>query len=94
MNMINYKAKHFNYSVKYNIGLISLTGSKQKNPLTFESYGELRDFFREINNCEDIDAIIFGSKNGNFCSGGSVNDIIGPLINQPDIMLSSLTTYT
>ena len=60
--------------------LISLTGSKQKNPLTFESYGELRDFFREINNCEDIDAIIFGSKNGNFCSGGSVNDIIGPLI--------------
>jgi len=94
MNMINYKAKHFNYSVKYNIGLISLTGSKQKNPLTFESYGELRDFFREINNCEDIDAIIFGSKNGNFCSGGSVNDIIGPLIKMNMKQLLNFTRMT
>ena len=94
MNMINYKAKHFNYSVEYNIGLISLTGAKQKNPLTFESYGELRDFFREINYCEDINAIIFGSKNGNFCSGGSVNDIIGPLIKMNMKQLLNFTRMT
>jgi len=61
MNMINYKAKYFNYSVSNGIALISLTGSEQKNPLTFESYAELRDFFREIVYCDDIHAVIFGS---------------------------------
>jgi len=94
MSMINYKAKHFNYSVINNIGSISLTGVKQKNPLTFESYGELRDFFREIIYCDDINAIIFGSNEGNFCSGGSVNDIIGPLVKMNMKQLLDFTRMT
>ncbi len=52
----------------------------RKNPLTFESYAELRDTFRALAYAEDIDAVIFASNGGNFCSGGDVHEIIGPLV--------------
>jgi len=94
MNMINYKAKYFNYSVSNGIALISLTGAEQKNSLTFESYAELRDFFREIVYCDDIHAVIFGSNRGNFCSGGNVNDIIGPLVKMSMKELLNFTRMT
>ena len=79
MSMINYKAKHFNYKTDNGIAVISIKGAKQKNPLTFDSYAELRDVFREMVYSDDIHAVILGSNEGNFCSGGSVNDNIGPL---------------
>ena len=94
MNMINYKAKHFNYSVSNGVALLSLTGIEQKNPLTFESYAELRDFFRELVYCDDIKAVIFGSNGGNFCSGGNVNDIIGPLVKMTMKELLNFTRMT
>ena len=94
MNMINYKAKHFNFSTDNGIAIISLKGAEQKNPLTFQSYAELRDFFRDLAYCDDIHAIILGSNEGNFCSGGSVNDIIGPLVKMSMKELLNFTRMT
>ncbi|MFK7853385.1 MAG: enoyl-CoA hydratase family protein [Granulosicoccus sp.] len=71
---------HFQLSVDNRIANICLKGGDRKNPLTFDSYAELRDFFRELVYDDHIDAVVFGSNQGNFCSGGDVHDIIGPLI--------------
>ena len=94
MKMIDYKAKHFNFSTDNGIAIISLKGAKQKNPLTFESYAELRDVFRDLAYSEDIHAIILGSNKGNFCSGGSVDDIIGPLVKMNMKQLLNFTHMT
>ena len=94
MSMINYKAKHFNYKTDYGIAVISIKGAKQKNPLTFDSYAELRDVFREMVYSDDIHAVILGSNEGNFCSGGSVNDIIGPLVKMSMKELLNFTRMT
>tara|TARA_B100001758_G_scaffold44312_1_gene35365 strand:- start:709 stop:1512 length:804 start_codon:yes stop_codon:yes gene_type:complete len=92
--MINYKAKHFNYKTDNGIAVISIKGAKQKNPLTFDSYAELRDVFRETVYSDDIHAVILGSNEGNFCSGGSVNDIIGPLVKMSMKELLNFTRMT
>ena len=94
MSMINYKAKHFNYKSDNGIAVISIKGAKQKNPLTFDSYAELRDVFREMVYSDDIHAVILGSNKGNFCSGGSVNDIIGPLVKMSMKELLNFTRMT
>ena len=94
MDILNYKPKNFNYSVNDGIALITLNGEKHKNPLTFDSYAELRDLFRNIVYCDNINTIIFGSNNGNFCSGGSVNDIIGPLVKMNMKQLLNFTHMT
>ena len=94
MSMINYKAKHFNYKTDNGIAVISIKGAKQKNPLTFDSYAELRDVFREMVYSDDIHAVILGSNKGNFCSGGSVNDIIGPLVKMSMKELLNFTRMT
>ena len=94
MSMINYKAKHFNYKTYNGIAVISIKGAKQKNPLTFDSYAELRDVFREMVYSDDIHAVILGSNKGNFCSGGSVNDIIGPLVKMSMKELLNFTRMT
>ena len=94
MSMINYKAKHFNYKSDNGIAVISIKGAKQKNPLTFDSYAELRDVFREMVYSDDIHAVILGSNEGNFCSGGSVNDIIGPLVKMSMKELLNFTRMT
>ena len=94
MSMINYKAKHFNYKTDNGIAVISIKGAKQKNPLTFDSYAELRDVFREIVYSDDIHAVILGSNEENFCSGGSVNDIIGPLVKMSMKELLNFTRMT
>ena len=94
MSMINYKAKHFNYKTDNGIAVISIKGAKQKNPLTFDSYAELRDVFREMVYSDDIHAVILGSNEGNFCSEGSVNDIIGPLVKMSMKELLNFTRMT
>ena len=94
MSMINYKAKHFNYKTDNGIAVISIKGAKQKNPLTFDIYAELRDVFREMVYSDDIHAVILGSNEGNFCSGGSVNDIIGPLVKMSMKELLNFTRMT
>ncbi len=72
--------QHFHWEVRDRIATIRLTRPDRKNPLTFDSYAELRDTFRALAYADDVDVVIFGSNGGNFCSGGDVHDIIGPLI--------------
>jgi enoyl-CoA hydratase/carnithine racemase len=71
--------KHFLCKVEDGIATIALDRPERKNPLTFESYAELRDWFRDLHYVDDVKAVIFSSNGGNFSSGGDVHDIIGPL---------------
>lgn len=75
----NYVAKHFRYECKDGVATIALNRPERKNPLTFDSYGELRDLFRALNYATDVRAIVITGEGGNFCSGGDVHEIIGPL---------------
>ncbi|NJS37257.1 MAG: enoyl-CoA hydratase family protein [Brachymonas sp.] len=74
-----YAAKHFSYAFDAGIATITLNRPDKKNPLTFDSYGELRDLFRNFVYATDVKAVIFTGEGGNFCSGGDVHEIIGPL---------------
>ncbi|ALV29428.1 MULTISPECIES: enoyl-CoA hydratase family protein [Pannonibacter] len=74
------KPRHFLWQVKDRIARVSLNRPDRKNPLTFDSYAELRDTFRALVYAEDVDVVVFTSNGGNFCSGGDVHDIIGPLV--------------
>ena len=87
-------AKHFNLAVNNGIAEISLTGADRKNPLTFDSYAELRDWFRDLVYEDDINAVVFGPNGGNFCSGGDVHDIIGPLVSMSMKELLNFTRMT
>lgn len=70
---------YFNCRVENRIAHISLNRPERKNPLTFESYAELRDWFRDLHYVENVDAVIIAANGGNFSSGGDVHEIIGPL---------------
>jgi enoyl-CoA hydratase/carnithine racemase len=74
-----YSAKHFAYAFDAGIATITLNRPDKKNPLTFDSYGELRDLFRNFVHATDVKAVVFTGSGGNFCSGGDVHEIIGPL---------------
>ena len=76
----DYKATHFRWEVSGKVATITLNRPERKNPLTFESYAELRDLFRELNYANDVKTIVIVGAGGNFCSGGDVHEIIGPLV--------------
>ena len=78
--MAGLKPQHFLWEVTDRIATIRLNRPERKNPLTFDSYAELRDTFRALVYASDVDVVIFASNGGNFCSGGDVHDIIGPLV--------------
>jgi len=69
----------FGWAVRDGVGFVTLTGAERKNPLTFASYAALRDHFRALAYDETVDAVVIAGEAGNFCSGGDVRDIIGPL---------------
>ena len=77
--LASYQARHVKYEVDDKVVTITLNRPDRKNPLTFESYAELRDLFRAMCYAEDIKAIVIHGAGGNFCSGGDVHEIIGPL---------------
>lgn len=77
--LANYKAQHFQFEVAGKVAVITLSRPERKNPLTFESYAELRDLFRAMAYADDIKAVVITGAGGNFCSGGDVHEIIGPL---------------
>ena len=72
--------KHFNWRMDKDIAVIQLSRPERKNPLTFDSYAELRDTFLHLKYADDVHAVVFLPNGGNFCSGGDVHDIIGPLV--------------
>jgi enoyl-CoA hydratase/carnithine racemase len=75
----SYQARYFSYRMEGGVALVSLNRPERKNPLTFESYAELRDLFRNLVYADDVKAVVLSGEGGNFCSGGDVHDIIGPL---------------
>jgi enoyl-CoA hydratase/carnithine racemase len=77
--LAGYKGRHFEYQVTDQTASITLNRAERKNPLTFDSYAELRDLFRAMSEASDIKAVILAGAGGNFCSGGDVHEIIGPL---------------
>lgn len=85
---------HFHWDCAYGIATIRLDRPDRKNPLTFDSYAELRDTFRALVYAEDVDLVVFASNGGNFCSGGDVHDIIGPLVNMDMKELLAFTRMT
>jgi enoyl-CoA hydratase/carnithine racemase len=74
------KPAHFLRRMDGAIAVIQLNRPDRKNPLTFESYAELRDTFRDLVYADDVNAVVFLPNGGNFCSGGDVHEIIGPLV--------------
>ncbi|MDB5886738.1 MAG: Enoyl-CoA hydratase [Polaromonas sp.] len=74
-----YQAQHFAYAFDDGVATLTLNRPERKNPLTFDSYAELRNLFRALNNATDVKAIVLTGAGGNFCSGGDVHEIIGPL---------------
>ncbi len=77
--MAGYRSRHFKYQVKDGIAVITLDRPERKNPLTFDSYAELRDLFRAFASATDVKVVVLTGSGENFCSGGDVHDIIGPL---------------
>lgn len=86
--------EHFLWEVKERIATVRLDRPDRKNPLTFDSYAELRDTFRALVYASDVDVVVFASNGGNFCSGGDVHDIIGPLVKMEMKELLAFTRMT
>ena len=76
-----YSARHFSWQCSDDgrVATITLNRPQKKNPLTFESYAELRDLFRNLAYANDVRAVVVAGEGGNFCSGGDVFEIIEPL---------------
>lgn len=87
----NFAPKHFRWSFEKGVALITLDRPEKKNPLTFESYAELRDTFRALTYVPDVKIIIVTGSGGNFSSGGDVHEIIGPLTKKN---MTGLLTFT
>jgi len=77
--MADYQASHFLWSIAGKVATITLNRPDKKNPLTFDSYAELRDLFRRLQHAADIKSIVITGAGENFCSGGDVHEIIAPL---------------
>jgi enoyl-CoA hydratase/carnithine racemase len=72
--------QHFGWSVDGRVATVTLDRPERKNPLTFESYRELTQTFHRLRHVEEIKAIVLTGAGENFCSGGDVHEIIGPLV--------------
>ena len=86
--LAGYQASHFAYAFHEGVTTLSLNRPERKNPLTFDSYAELRDLFRALNQATDVKVIVLTGAGGNFCSGGDVHEIIGPLtkMSMPELL--------
>ena len=92
--VLEQKPEHFLWSLNGGVATITLNRPERKNPLTFESYAEMRDLFRELVYIEEVKAVVITGAGGNFCSGGDVHDIIGPLTKMSMKELLAFTRMT
>lgn len=90
----DWRPQHFKWQVEDRVATITLNRPERKNPLTFDSYAELRDTFHKLQYADDVRAVVFTGEGGNFCSGGDVHDIIGPLVNMDMPGLINFTRMT
>jgi enoyl-CoA hydratase/carnithine racemase len=80
VDFASFKPKTFLWQRDGKVATITLNRPERKNPLTLESYAELRDTFRDLVYADDVKCIVIAGAGGNFCSGGDVHEIIGPLV--------------
>ena len=92
--MAGYAATHFSWQCDAGVATITLDRPERKNPLTFASYAELRDLFGALKHADDVHAVVVTDAGGNFCSGGDVHEIIGPLLQLPAPELLMFTRMT
>ena len=90
----SFRPEHFLWAFKNGVATVTLNRPERKNPLTFESYAELRDTFRALTEAKDVKVVVIRGEGGNFCSGGDVHEIIGPLTKMDDAGLLRFTTMT
>jgi enoyl-CoA hydratase/carnithine racemase len=92
--LAGHQATHFAWSVADAVGTVTLNRPERKNPLTFDSYAELRDLFFALRHADDVKAIVVTGAGDNFCSGGDVHEIIGPLIalKAPELLMFTRMT--
>ena len=86
--------KHFALSIAQGVATVTLNRPDRKNPLTFDSYAELRDWFNGLQRATDVKAVVLTGAGGNFCSGGDVHEIIGPLTTMTMPELLAFTRMT
>lgn len=93
-SLAGYQARHFLWECKEGVATITLNRPERKNPLTFESYAELRDLFGQLKYATDVHAVVVVGAGGNFCSGGDVHEIIGPLVRlkAPELLMFTRMT--
>ena len=92
--LAGYQAAHFEWQVAAGVATLTLNRPERKNPLTFESYAELRDLFGRLRQASDVHAVVLVGAGGNFCSGGDVHEIIGPLLQlrAPELLMFTRMT--
>ena len=90
----DYRAEHFLWQVSDRVATLTLNRAERKNPITFDSYAEMRDLFGRLRHATDVHAVVLHGAGGNFCSGGDVHEIIGPLIKlkAPELLLFTRMT--
>jgi enoyl-CoA hydratase/carnithine racemase len=88
------KTTHFRWDFADGVATITLNRPERKNPLTFESYDELRDTFWNLDRSRAVKAVVITGAGGNFCSGGDVHEIIGPLTKMDEGELLRFTRMT
>jgi len=93
-HLSSYHAEHFSFALEAGVATITLNRPERKNPLSFASYAELRDLFRALPYADDVKAVVLHGAGDNFCSGGDVHDIIGPLTQLDMPGLLSFTRMT
>jgi len=79
MSLADFEPRHFGWRLEGRVGVVTLDRPERKNPLTFDSYAELRDLFRGLDAAPEVRAVVLTGAGGNFCSGGDVHEIIAPL---------------
>lgn len=86
--LAGHPTRHFDCAISQTIAMVTLNRPERKNPLTFDAYAELRDWFRMLPYTTDVRAIVIHGAGDNFCSGGDVHDIIGPLtrMSMPELL--------
>src|SRR5687768_13188847 len=89
-----YRPEHFGWSFADGVATITLNRPERKNPLTFESYKELRYTFYQLDQTYSVKAVVLTGAGGNFCSGGDVHEIIGPLTQMDEDGLLDFTRLT
>ncbi len=94
MNPETFKPEHFLWDFKDKVATVTLNRPARKNPLTFESYAELRDAFRDLATTPEVKIVVITGAGGNFCSGGDVHEIIGPLTKMSTPELLEFTKMT